>query len=318
MYIKQLTSILVSLSFLFVACEKPVDLDVGYEEKLVVISHFRKDLPFYVTVSKSLDPLSTERDFPEYLENATVSIYNGEVLLCELPYSESIGDVFPFDGYGQEDCVPEEGVEYTLRVSAPSLKGVFASGIIPSETEITAFHLSNLVKTFLSDTTAKFEFNLQLRLAETSEEITYYLLDFNYERIPFQVVGNDTLKVRTGIFDPVILETFDESTPMLTHFDEKVQKVLFVKKGKGPLELDFSGRTSNSIFLTIDLFDQIYANLRTVSEDYYKYHSQLSKQKLQKDSLFVNPVVLADNVENGFGIFAGYQLTIDSVAVMPE
>jgi hypothetical protein len=59
----------------------------------------------------------------------------------------------------------------------------------------------------------------------------------------------------------------------------------------------------------------MFAELRTVSEEYYLYYNSLSRQRTGNNGPFADPVMIYGNVENGQGIFAGYNASVDSVAI---
>ena len=51
----------------------------------------------------------------------------------------------------------------------------------------------------------------------------------------------------------------------------------------------------------------IEAELRSVSKDYYTYHTEGYRHETNGDNTFLNdPTVVSNNIENGFGVFAGY------------
>ena len=66
----------------------------------------------------------------------------------------------------------------------------------------------------------------------------------------------------------------------------------------------------NSGFERISRF---YVLLRSVSSDYYYYHSTITRQLSARESPFAEPVIIYNNVENGLGNFAAYSTATDSV-----
>ncbi|MCB0476306.1 MAG: DUF4249 family protein [Flavobacteriaceae bacterium] len=55
---------------------------------------------------------------------------------------------------------------------------------------------------------------------------------------------------------------------------------------------------------------------RTVSEDYYLYHSSITRQNYSEGSSFAEPVFVYNNIENGHGVFAGFNTSVDSVLLV--
>jgi Domain of unknown function (DUF4249) len=304
-------SLLFSFLLFWSACEEAVELGGDFEEKLAVICQFSPGEPFQVFVSKTKDPLST--DATVYINNAEVLLYRGAELYCTLIFKEEPGLFPPY--YSNELCTPEAGLAYTIRVKAPGFDQVFATDLIPASTTIDSFKSSNLEVQYEGDTIASFRFNVNIVLGETETLPAYYLLDMNYERVPYQIVGLDTIVERTGEYDALLVESLPGNPVVTKHFDQQMGGVLFTRQDAKPLSLQFRLATPRPVLLTMDLFDRVYGNLRTVSKDYYEYHLHLSRQQLQQDSFFLTPVILFNNIENGYGIFAGYQLTRDSLTI---
>ena len=58
---------------------------------------------------------------------------------------------------------------------------------------------------------------------------------------------------------------------------------------------------------------KLFLELRSVTEEYYRYFAGLSRQKQSSDSPFSEPVIIYDNIDGGLGIFAGYNSSVDSL-----
>ena len=52
---------------------------------------------------------------------------------------------------------------------------------------------------------------------------------------------------------------------------------------------------------------EIFVQLKSVSEDYFNYFNTVSLQSWTSGDPFSEPVQVYSNVQDGFGIFAGYQ-----------
>jgi hypothetical protein len=72
---------------------------------------------------------------------------------------------------------------------------------------------------------------------------------------------------------------------------------------------------SISLIPELQYLGQIYVELRTVTEEYYLFYTSYNRQKNQDDGPFIDPVIPFNNIENGHGYFAGYNLTQDSVKI---
>jgi len=85
----------------------------------------------------------------------------------------------------------------------------------------------------------------------------------------------------------------------------------------------FNGDTCslNIHFAYNDNVDYVYIILRSVSENYYRYKKSLYRYEVNSFSNILNssnPVGLYSNIENGYGIFAGYSETVDSMYTYSE
>jgi hypothetical protein len=57
---------------------------------------------------------------------------------------------------------------------------------------------------------------------------------------------------------------------------------------------------------------RVYVELRTITEEYYKYHSSLARQIIVRDDPFAEPVTIFNNIEGGYGNFSGFSPNISS------
>lgn len=60
--------------------------------------------------------------------------------------------------------------------------------------------------------------------------------------------------------------------------------------------------------------DNIYIELRTVTEDYFKYHRSVSLNVQSSSSPFTLPTLTYTNFSNGYGLFSIYATQLDSIA----
>lgn len=118
----------------FIACEETVVLDIDFESHLVISAFFDSNSPWAVEVSKSsnaLDPFS-ENDL---INNARVIIYDEDnVKLYELYHLE--------DGvYGNGDISPKSAHSYNIKVEVGS-QVVTASSYVPEKSILKINHYS--------------------------------------------------------------------------------------------------------------------------------------------------------------------------------
>ena len=51
---------------------------------------------------------------------------------------------------------------------------------------------------------------------------------------------------------------------------------------------------------------KVYVELRTITKEYYKYHSSLARQLIVRQDPFAEPVTIFNNIEGGYGNFSGF------------
>ncbi|HEY3385818.1 MAG TPA: DUF4249 family protein, partial [Saprospiraceae bacterium] len=63
--------------------------------------------------------------------------------------------------------------------------------------------------------------------------------------------------------------------------------------------------------------NKVYVELRTITQEYYKYHSTLARQLIVRQDPFAEPVTIFNNIEGGFGNFSGFSPDVIS-SNLPE
>jgi len=121
--------ILLFLSLLaFSACEETVVLEVDFESRLVINSFFDSNSPWAVEVSKSANILDDNSNI-ELVENARVTIYDQEnVELYELYHIEN-------GVYGNEDKSPSAGRGYYVKVEIGAIVST-AYSYVPEKSKL--------------------------------------------------------------------------------------------------------------------------------------------------------------------------------------
>ena len=57
---------------------------------------------------------------------------------------------------------------------------------------------------------------------------------------------------------------------------------------------------------------KVYVELRTITQEYYKYHSSLARQLIVRQDPFAEPVTIYNNIEGGYGNFSGFSPDVSS------
>ncbi len=190
----------------------------------------------------------------------------------------------------------KEGHTYTISATAPGFGSVYATTYIPIPSAIANLNIQD-VKILPSD---KHEFKSIVRYTvsfdiEHAEDNRYYHLVFYNE---YDGLDNYLL-----IVDP---EPSDHQ-PFLPHYDFGI---LLDKKNLpvgGPLKFSFVDWVVGNNDLR-----RVYVELRSITEEYYKYHSSLARQLIVRQDPFAEPVTIFNNINGGFGNFSGFTPAVSS------
>ncbi|MFM9948456.1 MAG: DUF4249 domain-containing protein [Saprospiraceae bacterium] len=288
-------------------CERPVELPFDFPDpRLVVVCNFTGDAFFIVQVSKSRSALDQSPE--EYIANAKVDIYQGGTFIETLELVPRGGGIrAPY--YITRELKPKQGVIYTIRVEAPGFETVMAQSSIPEATEIISFNLSDVMVRQTDNGDLRYDYNAEISFADLPEEVNYYHLNLYQQFIGYELVEGDTNLVDSSI-QVVVFSNSINNNFVLAYFEGGI---LFEDKAF------LSNRITIPVAVQIDpasfLIGKVYAELRTVSEEYYKFHQTLNQQQSNPGGAFTEPVIVYNNIENGHGIFAGYNASTDSVFV---
>ncbi|WP_222845722.1 DUF4249 domain-containing protein [Flavilitoribacter nigricans] len=274
------------------------------EPKLVVISNFAEGRAIIVTVAKSR--LIGNVDPEEYLTNAEVDLYWNNTFL------ERLEVVIPKDPnyppyYKSWENKPVAGLEYTIKVSVDGFKPVMAKSSVPPSVKITDFDLANVVtEPVQGGAYNRKHFSAIVDFDDPSTTKNYYHLNITQQINNYVLEGRDTL-ITKSMLQPVLFDPLDNENGISAHLNGGL---LFEDKpGKQALGISFSV----DIDPRSQLLGKTYVELRTLSREYYLYYTSLSRSEGSNPNPLNDPVIVFENIENGYGIFAGYSNSLDSV-----
>lgn len=290
------------------ACEKYVDFDIPpHESKLVLNSLFTHDSLFCVRMSRSIS--SEAGDIP-VVDNAVVCLYqNGQAV--DTLRGEG-------DGFYYSNVKAQQGSEYTIKAFSEKYPEVSASDGLPETPK--SFSVSEPEVVLASDNLYK----LTLTFEDDGASGDYYEVCFQqffreyevyppWEEEPEEPEYEYVLR-NLGIYsyDPLIRdEGLEDGT-----FSSLVFSDRSINGAKKELEIFFY--PANYSFVGGDDDGELFIHLRKISQNYYNFMlSWYESYDSSDDFLNVNadPFIMYNNVENGYGIFAGYSEVIDTTKV---
>ncbi len=298
---------LLVLLFSASTCEEDLVFDQPEPaSKLVVISNFTSERALRVQVSRSRPVLDNSPG--EYISEARVWLLKGEELLEELelviPQNTKSGPFFT-----TRNSTLEVGVDYTIKVEAPGFETIMAKSKIPPITALSEFVMDDIQVEETPDHKLRYSFSVSLRFEDDPSQKNFYHLIL-YQRINDYIEMNgDTVVVDSRLY-PVYFGKSINSNQVTAHLSGG----LLLEDD--PFKGDYSFRFSAVIDPEIQLISKLFADLRTVSDDYYFYYRSLSRIKdADGGGFFGDPVILYNNILNGHGNFAGFSQSQDSILV---
>ena len=295
---KLLLSLVVSL--IYISCEKiiPFEGDVTIP-KLVINSIFESDSTFKVHVSTSRSVIDTVSF--QNIEDAIVTIKDDNGSIIEtLNYVEN--------GFYVGQTFPQENQTYNLEVTHPNYANVTSSDSLPSPITINSIDTSTIVDPINGD---RLQITLDFEDPESAQN--YYLIE-TYSVNEYLVIKNsDTTEYELDTIKQIMILTDEVFQNGNSPFRQQglFNDLLFNGQNKA-LELEipyenYIGIEAGYEWSYKTLSVRVY--LHNISKSYYYYRTSLELYQSASDNPFAQPVQVYSNIENGFGVFAGAQIS---------
>ena len=294
------------LLFSLSACEQVIEPDLPeHTPRLVLQAFFTPDSTWVAFVGRSAGILEALPERERAVAEATVELLAGDRVIDELEF---------FEGervYVWEKGALQAGESYSLRVSAPGFATIQATDAIPRPvpTAIASYRTNTSSR---SESRISGDFSIKLEIQDPPGETNYYQIRFfrsghrlgRYEE-PFEEPFEEPVYTVEESFS-----TQDPSISADNDVDDLIEGLITAPFFKDTL---FDGQT-HAIELSGDYdapeHTRFYIQVLYVSETYYEYLKSARLHESTQDNPFAEPVSVYSNVENGYGIFAGYSSQI--------
>lgn len=300
----RLLAVFVFAMLLF-SCSKEISVDIPEKPTRLVVE---STLVPYTTngkylgikVSSSQHIFDTASTMP--VINAEVLLYKDGALMASLVY-DSAQQFYPL-GFGPMQG-PLAGESYRLEVSATEYQSVYAETYIPARVSIDSAIIDRIG---LFDDSGLVYSKLTLNFTDPSEQENYYEIVVTSIGLEYKASAYRLMKS----FEPLIV-----SEP---HYPDETRLEL-----KNPKQLLFNDKTFNGSQIELDFYylasqitggvhllngEILSVQLRNISREYYLYKSTMLHSSFnRKDDIIYGlgePLNVRSNVENGYGIFAGF------------
>lgn len=302
---------LLGACWLFGACERPAAPDVEIPApELVLSSTFSIGQPFLVSVT------STRVSLPAtpvtYIHNAEVTLWQEDTPLERLKWTGETFQGIPY--YTSTEYKAQPNTRYTIKVSAPGFEPVSAQSTIPTpvpvqraRTLFAGYAPSQDLDEILC------MFNFEVVFNDPAELRNYYHLRIHQEVQEFKLSeSGDTILTGRSV-QHLGFGTSINNNAVTAYLEDGVLLD----------DVWFNGRAfvlSFPVQMRIRPGREIprgfYVELRTVSEEYYKFHSSIARTKSNPGPPYTEPVIVYSNVQRGRGVFAGFSVAVDSIRVV--
>lgn len=306
------TAILLLL-LLFWSCEEVVELDVDFDPAVVVVSEIAPNREARVALNRSRSILSQSPN--EFVFASEVTILNrGNGRLTELFLQEpekdtlnSTNNDFPY--YASRETVIRGSNNYELNIKIDEEAPLSAITTIPQQVLIQSFNLIDFSQSSDPRDDDKFNIKVELDFNHDSRKAESYHLVFYFLYSVEQEFESDTVILnflQTPVVEDLITSfqyTFDFENGVLIQGGT-------IAEGNHRIEANLSVNFEEE---DSPFSPELWVELRNTNDDYHNYHFNLTRQLSQRDSIIPQAILVPTNINNGLGIFSGYNYDVQFV-----
>lgn len=294
---------------LILACTKEVAVDIPQQEILPVVNGiFKPDSLITIELGKTRG----------ILDNVRSGIDDAQIILLE---NGAQIDTLKFtDGVYESKTTPNTNQTYALEINIPNFETVYAKDKIPTPPSFESIVFENNTAV---DEEGEPLSNLQLIIRDDGSTEDYYELLLKTYSATLELETGSTLFSFNPAFarkndivleNENILELFDFVNPVFSdELFNGTNYVMNVKYYNGVIDV-FDA--NDQLITTITNLDLVI-ELRHVSKDYYTYKKRLLQHlESQFNDIWDGvgePAPMFTNIQNGLGIFAGYNTARDTL-----
>jgi hypothetical protein len=240
----------------------------------------------------------------EFISDVNVEVFEEDIFLQKLSFQIPGGRSVPY--YTTSDLSAEIGKKYIVKAFLDGFDPVVAESTIPVPERFSELSLSDM-KIDTAGSRINYSYTVNLRLDDPQELRNYYHLNLYQQVFTHPVTGGDDEYVD---FIPFEFSDNNDANDILANSSGG----LLLEDN--PLNGTYSFGLSYEINPVNESLGKVFIELRTVSKEYYQFHSSVTRQKNSPGGILTEPVFIYNNIEGGHGIFAGYSSVMDSLSVI--
>lgn len=279
---------IIFLTIFQIGCTKVIEIELDNTKTLVLNSIFNPDSLFTFRISTTASLLN---NYDTLDDNLHFSLYEENKLIFDSVSKLSLFKI---------DVKPIIGKNYTVELKSANYSPIKASDTIPNQVPI-----DNAYMIFPAGVDAFGFYNAESYISFTDPP---YVTNYYEILISSKPGGTNAWHMDYEINDPVLRNEGDQNYNPTSFFfsDELFNGESYTLRIKHDVGYSQNGNTFKAF--------PLYATLRSISKTYYKYRKYYTRhahnQQFQNEFLDLifkgEPQNMYTNIENGFGIFAGY------------
>jgi len=300
MKIKKILFILLAIACLW-ACEKVEDIVdfPRHKSRLVVNGFFHADGRWEFDVSKSLSVIDNAP--LAKINNASIQIFENDILI------ETLTLPLIKDGFyhSDTDSKPVFGKNYSIVVSADGFESVSAADKLPTPVPIVSTDFKIIDSSFYTSSGSNIygyiNSTVSIKFNDPVGEENFYQLEVLY---PYTLYNFDSSKYQNRFI------SFHLNSDDLSIEEGLEGNIIFS-------DLIFDGQTYeiSAEFTHYNAPPEFtyYIYFKSLSKSCFLYKKTYGLYLNKMNDPFAEPVQVYNNIENGFGIFAGYAADVDTI-----
>ena len=274
---------------------------------MVVQSNFVADELLSVFVSRSENLFLPDTAYIA-ISNARVEVFSNDRLLEKLIFTTNANGLF----YQSREFRPRINVPYQLRVTAPGLEPVVSESRIPGPVELLEARARDVVVQSIPESPdLQYNFTVDLAFSDPIDAENFYHLLFFQRKLVIEE-GDEEPSIRIEQ-RPFLINTINNNNSFKPYYRGGI---LINDANSNGRTYNYSFRFGIRLQQPNEIMDQFIVELRTTSDEYFQFHNSLNNLNNGSGEPFSESAIVFNNIEAGYGIFAGYSRVVDSLTVV--
>ena len=297
-----------SALLVLLSCEKNITVKAPPQPvKLVVNSITGINSPFIASVGKTAGILDLTTPESYLVNNATVLLYENNVVKDTLTFSSSTGSYKV-----KNNTLARAGFRYRITASVTGYNNAEAETAMPADIPIQSITRRLHVRT---DTDSNMYDEIKIRFNDDAAVSNYYVVrfrrpfsngrDIHYEEMYCMRSLDTDIHRRTDV-DPILFEDCIDRELMLAdeRFNGAVKElIIFIRTHElDPVLNPVDGKHYKAV-----------VELNNITADHYRHRKSYRAYRDSDGNPFAEPVLVYTNIKNGYGLFSTYNLAVDTI-----